>query len=76
MVMIAAEAYTRKVEFSRIGPNKPKFGLHLANTDPGTCNVVMDSAMELFCKKLYIKMYFWKKLYRILGESKAVKVNI
>jgi len=45
--VIAVEAYRRKVEFSRIGPNKPRFGLHLASTDRGSCNVVMDSAVEL-----------------------------
>jgi hypothetical protein len=70
MTMVALEAYSHTVDFSLAGPNNPRFGLHLANIDPGTCNVVVDSAVELiFCRKLCINMYFWKKLCRILGES-------
>ena len=82
--MIAVDAYRRKVEFSRIGPNKPRFGLHLANSDRGTCNVVMDSAMELyFAESCILKCVFgrnctgyWANLLLEGNESEYSKLFV
>ena len=54
MAVVAVAVYSRKVEFSRIGLNRPRFGLHRANTDRGTCNVCVDSAMELYFAEICV----------------------